>query len=104
MADVKPVLCPSPGFYIVAAITTRTWEANRRRKKEKLPGVADSSKSDGNKTLDSPSGMSKDHSLLKRAGLLPQDTSTTLSATTLGVSAGKKPGNPWMIGPPSGFF
>ncbi|KAL3579613.1 hypothetical protein D5086_017448 [Populus alba] len=36
MTDVKPILCPPPGFYIVATTITGTWEVNRRRKKVKL--------------------------------------------------------------------
>ncbi|KAJ6904468.1 hypothetical protein NC652_022474 [Populus alba x Populus x berolinensis] len=36
MTNVKPVLCPPPGFYIVATTITGTWEVNRRRKKVKL--------------------------------------------------------------------
>ncbi|KAJ6989364.1 hypothetical protein NC653_022064 [Populus alba x Populus x berolinensis] len=64
---------------------TRTWEANRRRKKAKLPGdaisdlhilpsnLADSSGFDffGNKKLGSPSSTSKDRSPPKCVGLMP---------------------------------
>ncbi|KAJ6989365.1 hypothetical protein NC653_022064 [Populus alba x Populus x berolinensis] len=85
MANVKPVLCPPPGFYTMATTITRTWEANRRRKKAKLPGdaisdlhilpsnLADSSGFDffGNKKLGSPSSTSKDRSPPKCVGLMP---------------------------------
>ncbi|KAJ6911881.1 hypothetical protein NC652_022232 [Populus alba x Populus x berolinensis] len=118
MANVKPVLCPPLGFYTMATTVTRTWEANRRRKKAKLPGdaifdlhvlpsnLADSSGSDffGNKKLGSPSSTIKDRSLPKCARLMPQGTPIILSDATLGTSNRKKQGNLWMITPPLGFF
>ncbi|KAJ6984144.1 hypothetical protein NC653_022401 [Populus alba x Populus x berolinensis] len=58
MAYLKLVIYSPLRFYTIAVMTTGTWEANRRRKKAKLPRVADSSESDGNKMLDSPSGTS----------------------------------------------
>ncbi|KAJ6911880.1 hypothetical protein NC652_022232 [Populus alba x Populus x berolinensis] len=99
-------------------LPARTWEANRRRKKAKLPGdaifdlhvlpsnLADSSGSDffGNKKLGSPSSTIKDRSLPKCARLMPQGTPIILSDATLGTSNRKKQGNLWMITPPLGFF
>nr|TKS12860.1 hypothetical protein D5086_0000059160 [Populus alba] len=116
IVDVKPVLGPPLGAYTRAAIGT--WEANRRMRKAKLPrdatsdlpvlprNPADSFGSDffGNRKLGPPFSKSKDRSPPRRTGLIPPDTSPNLIDATLGTSAGKKPGNSWMIGPPPRFF
>jgi hypothetical protein len=127
VAEVKPVLSPSLGVSCpIAGAATRNQEADKRRKKAKLPSrdatsdlpvlsspsnPKDSSGSDssrngkpGNVLPDPRFGKSKGRYPSQRTGLLLQDTSHILSGIALGVSAGQRPGNSclWTAGQPSG--
>lgn len=105
VAEVKPVLSPSPGVSCpVAGAATRNREVDRRRKKAKLPprdatsdlpvlsspsNPEDSSGSDssGNVPPDPRFNKSKGRYPSQHTGLLLQDTSPILSSIALGVSA-----------------
>ena len=128
VAEVKPILSPSPGVSCpIAGAATRNREADRRRKKAKLPprdatsnlpvlsspsNSEDSSGSDSSRNgkprnvpPDPRFNKSKGRYPSHRTGLLLQDTSSILSSIALGVSAGQRPGNSclWTAGQPPGL-
>ncbi|KAJ6984035.1 hypothetical protein NC653_022300 [Populus alba x Populus x berolinensis] len=93
MTDVKPILCPPPGFYIVATTITGTWEVNRRRKKVKLS-------TDAIIDLPCPAILQLPLGLISLdigSLVLPLDTPTILSDAFFGTSTRENPGNLWMI-------
>jgi len=116
VVEVKPVLSPSPGVSCpIAGAATGNREADRRRKKAKLPprdatsnlpvlsspsNLEDSFRSDSsgngkprNVPHDPRFNKSKGRYPSQHTSLLLQDISPILSGIALGVSVGQRPGN-----------